>query len=208
MKYRNDRPFSRGSKEGARFISFAAACAIASIVAGGCASFTGGSRAVDLRGMVYGFDNAPVASYCLSLDGKREVETDVTGRFSFRGVSVGAHRLSGFREGYERYDSILELDSRTDIAYLRVASADYLIGLADEALSDGDIKAAGNYVSRAEQTGSTSVLIPFYAAIVLFREGRAVECADLVDELGRKGFRDRSAERLKAAALALSVGEP
>lgn len=208
MRFLSDRGFLSRRRAVPKFRASSALAVLAALLSGGCSTLGLGRPPADLRGMVYGFDNAPVASYSLSLDGKREVETDVTGRFSFRDAGIGTHRLSGFREGYESHDSTIVIASRTDIAYLRVASADDLLGLADAALSGGDLQSAGAFVSRAEQTGSRSPLIPFYAAIVLFREGRAGECAGLLDELGRRGFRDPSAARLKDAALAASAGAP
>ena len=75
---------------------------------------------IDVHGMVYDFENRPVANYTVSLDENISAVTDVTGRFSFSSIPSGLYTLSGYAEGFERYESAVIIESKTDIMYLRV----------------------------------------------------------------------------------------
>ncbi len=188
-------------------LRISAAIALASCFAL-CSCATAGFRRgkVDVHGMVYDFENRPVGGYTVSLDGRRSAVSDVTGRYEFPAVPSGEYRLTGTREGYERYEHTVSVDSRTDIQYLRVASAEELLNLADAAIGEGDLESAAAYAARAEKTGSPSFLVPYYAAVIAFRSGRPGEALSLLSALESGGVRDSAVSRMKRDMLRLTGG--
>ncbi len=172
-----------------------------------CSTFGFSPGRFDVRGMVYDFENRPVAKYEVSLDGKAKAVTDVTGRYVLPLVSPGRYRLTGEGKCFERYEAPAEILSGNDVQYLRVVSAEELLELADGALSRGDLDRAAEYVSRAEKTGSESPLIPFYSAVTLFRKGKPGDALAVLESLAAKGFDDPWVEAMAGDMRALAQGE-
>jgi len=161
---------------------------------------------IDVHGMVYDFDNRPVAGYAVTLGGRYTAVTDAMGRYVFLSVPEGTYALIGSRAGYERYETETAINSRTDIQYLRVASAEELIELADDRLARGDLEAASLYVSRAERTLSRSSVIPYYAAVISFRAGKTEDALRILSSLEDFGCRDANVLKTKSDMLA-TLGE-
>lgn len=162
-----------------------------------CASLSGGAGNLDVHGMVYDFENRPVPDYELRLDGKRSVFTDATGRFAMYSVPPGDYLLSGSRQGFESYEAPVRIGELTDMYYLRVASAEELLELADGELEEGRIEGAAELVARSERTGSDSSLVPFYAAVVSFRQGKGGEALAILAALEDRGLRDPYVLRMR-----------
>lgn len=184
-------------------------CAVAVLIFflfGACRTAEFHHTQIDVHGMVYDFENRPVAGYSVELDRTHSAVTDAMGRYAFQSVPSGEYTLIGQRQGYERYETMVSVNSRTEIQYLRVASAEQLLSLADEKLSNGDLPAAADYVTRAENTESRSILIPFYAAVISFRNGKPNEALSILRALEDRGVRDIYIDKMKREFTEISGG--
>jgi hypothetical protein len=175
-----------------------AACAavFALAFAASCKTAEFGMRKFDLNGMVYDFENRPVSGYEVSIDGKKAV-TDVTGRFSFAGMTTGMHALKGAKGGFESFSGDIDARDAESIAYIRIASERQLLDLACAALDDGDAPKASGLVARAEGTGHASSDCRFLRAIVLFRMGDADGARSTLDALIADGCEDPYVGRMR-----------
>lgn len=182
----------------------AATCAALLFSACATADFRRGR--IDVHGMVYDFENRPVAGYLVSLDGKEKAVSDAMGRYVIPSLPAGEYGLRGSREGFEDYEADVSVTSKTDIQYLRVASAEQLLSLADASLESGDLEEAASYVTRAEKTGTRSFLIPYYGAVIAFRSGQHPDALSILEALEEKGNRDPTVAKMKGDMEALTEG--
>jgi hypothetical protein len=165
-------------------------CLFLAVCLCGCKSSPYGKVAVGLNGMVYDFENRPLAQYVVALGGRAPAATDINGRFFFPNVKPGVYKLAGRKEGYESYEGDIVVSDRRQIVYFRVPNRAQLVDLADGALSRNRIGEAEAYMRRAENIGEPTAEVLFYAAVVSFRQGRYREAAEKLRLAASRGGQD------------------
>lgn len=144
---------------------------------------------IDVHGMVYDYENRPVAGYNLAFGGYK-TRTDVSGRFSIPSMPLGSYNVIGKMEGYESYLAVITIGSKTDIVYIRIASFSDVINMTENALSANDNCSAEKYASRALCIDSDNNLGLFYLAVIKFRLQCFTESKTILEGIEKKGFGD------------------
>lgn len=150
---------------------------------------------IDVHGMVYDYENRPVAGYNLAFESYK-TKTDVTGRFNIRSLPLGSYNVIGKMDGYESYLAIISIETKTDIVYLRVASFSDVIKMTEDALSGNDNVSAEKYAIRALCIDPDNALGLFYLAVVKFRLECFEESKTILESIEKNGFGDKYTRKM------------
>ena len=90
------------------------------LIATGSCKTTSILYGVNVNGMVYDFDNRPVAGYQLQLNNDLVVVSDITGRFTFEKVKLGEYVLKGQSNAFEPYEGQVTIYDQDQVLYLRI----------------------------------------------------------------------------------------
>jgi len=178
----------------------------AAVILGACATTNFGAGVSGLNGMVYDFENRPVANYAVTLDGGAEARTDINGRFLLPRAVVGVRELSGSGDGFESFHGTITVTGQGQIVYLRVPSTAQLLDRAEEALTRNRLADAEDYALRAYAVGEFSPELYFTLAVTALRKGAPREAAAWLREALAGGFTDEYLERFYRELLAFSPG--
>ena len=177
-------------------------CAVAAVAAAllltSCASVEKAKKdplnfdAAPLYGMVYDLQSQPVAGLSIKIDGKNTVVSDAMGRFAIPDLTRGKHFVQAEKEGFESIDIAVSFDSRSQILYLKMSSAQSLVDLAEKALDESRTDDALAYLDRARAVDDPEYrgMEGFLRAVVLLRMGRPADAASVLEALIAAGDRD------------------
>lgn len=163
-----------------------------------CKTAEFGFKCVDINGMVYDFENRPVAGYAIGV-GKLQATTDVSGRFVLRKLPSGSYGITGEKTGFEPYSGTIDVRDERQIIYVRIPSARQLLDLADISFGNGDIDEASSLVGRAERCDGRSFECRFYRAIAQFRLNDPVAARTTLDSMIGDGCVDPYVIRFREA---------
>ena len=157
------------------------------IATGGCKT-TSMLYGVNINGMVYDFDNRPVAGYHLKLNNDLEVVTDITGRFTFEKVKIGEYVLKGQSNAFEPYEGQVTIYDQNQVLYLRVPSFSQLINRTDKALEEDNLQEAETFLTRAVAMNSEHIDSLLYGAILAYRKNNIGQALELLGKVQQKGY--------------------
>lgn len=157
------------------------------IATGGCKT-TSMLYGVNINGMVYDFDNRPVAGYHLKLNNDLEVVTDITGRFTFEKVKLGEYVLKGQSNAFEPYEGQVTIYDQNQVLYLRVPSFSQLINRTDKALEEDNLQEAEAFLTRAVAMNSEHIDSLLYGAILAYRKNNIGQALELLGKVQQKGY--------------------
>ena len=157
------------------------------IATGGCKT-TSMLYGVNINGMVYDFDNRPVAGYHLKLNNDLEVVTDITGRFTFEKVKLGEYVLKGQSNAFEPYEGQVTIYDQNQVLYLRVPSFSQLINRTDKALEEDNLQEAETFLTRAVAMNSEHIDSLLYGAILVYRKNNIGQALELLGKVQQKGY--------------------
>ena len=157
------------------------------IATGGCKT-TSMLYGVNINGMVYDFDNRPVAGYHLKLNNDLEVVTDITGRFTFEKVKLGEYVLKGQSNAFEPYEGQVIIYDQNQVLYLRVPSFSQLINRTDKALEEDNLQEAEAFLTRAVAMNSEHIDSLLYGAILAYRKNNIGQALELLGKVQQKGY--------------------
>ena len=143
---------------------------------------------VNINGMVYDFDNRPVAGYHLKLNSALEVVTDITGRFTFEKVKLGEYVLKGQSNAFEPYEGQVTIYDQNQVLYLRVPSFSQLINRTDKALEEDNLQEAEAFLTRAVAMNSEHIDSLLYGAILAYRKNNIGQALELLGKVQQKGY--------------------
>jgi len=158
------------------------------IATGGCKT-TSMIYGVNINGMVYDFDNRPVAGYHLKLNNDLEVVTDITGRFTFEKVKLGEYVLTGQSSTSEAYEGKVAIYDQDQVLYLRIPSFSQLINRTDKALEEDNLQEAEAFLTRAIAMNSEHIDSLLYGAILAYRKNNIGQALELLGKVQQKGYR-------------------
>lgn len=136
-----------------------------------------------LNGMIYDYDNVPVASAIVSVEGKRETLSDVNGRFALPNYLSGKYAIRVQRDGYEPAQVTIDYTSPTQILYIKMISVDQLLTLAEKAFEQRDWQSTDVYLQRAQAIQPQSIPLRYMLAALYFRRGNVPEALRTLDLL-------------------------
>ena len=150
---------------------------------------------VNINGMVYDFDNRPVAGYHLKLNNDLEVVTDITGRFTFEKVKLGEYMLTGESSRYEAYEGKIVIYDQDQVIYLRIPSFLQLINLTDKALEENNLQEAEGFLKRASVMNSKDSDVMIYEAVLAYRYYNIEEAIRKIEQVKINGYRSEWLDR-------------
>jgi len=155
-----------------------------------CKTAEFGFQSIDTNGMVYDFENRPLAGYEVRI-GKYHAVSDITGRFLITKIPSGKYEIYGTKLGYESYTGTMTVGDIKQIVYIRVPSEKQLLDLVDTALTDNKIEEAETFLRRAKNTGVTNTEMQLFEAIVLFRKNDVKGAIKLLEDMKKSGINDK-----------------
>ncbi|MBN1243787.1 MAG: carboxypeptidase regulatory-like domain-containing protein [Spirochaetales bacterium] len=178
-----------------------------------CAS-QGKPVAVDLGmfGMVYGRDGSPVGAARVAVDGAPATASDSSGRFFLRDVNDGFHVLEVTKDGYETWRGDFERRESSDVLYVKLVSAAWLIDEAERAASVLDWARALDSVNRALAIRADDPVAAFILGIIALRSPASADearrAADLLEGAATRGEREPSLFLLLAELYKSRLADP
>ena len=168
--------------------SIALIAGIWTLIATGSCKTTSMLYGVNINGMVYDFDNRPVAGYHLKLNSDLEVVTDITGRFTFEKVKLGEYVLKGQSNAFEPYEGQVTIYDQDQVLYLRIPSFSQLINRTDKALEEDNLQEAEAFLTRAVAMNSEHIDSLLYGAILAYRKNNIGQALELLGKVQQKGY--------------------
>lgn len=150
---------------------------------------------VNVNGMVYDFDNRPVAGYHLKLNDDLEVVTDITGRFTFEKVKLGEYLLTGESSRYESYEGRIIIYDQDQVIYLRIPSFSQLINLTDKAIEGNNLQEAEGFLKRAAAMNSMDIDVMIYEAVLAYRYYNIEEAMQKIEQIKANGYQNEWLDR-------------
>ena len=150
---------------------------------------------VNINGMVYEFDNRPVAGYHLKLNDDLEVVTDITGRFTFEKVKLGEYLLTGGSNRYETYEGKIIIYDQDQVIYLRIPSFSQLINLTDKALEANNLQEAEGFLKRAAAMNIQDIDVMIYEAVLAYRYYNIEQAIQKIEQIKVNGYRNEWLDR-------------
>ena len=150
---------------------------------------------VNINGMVYDFDNRPVAGYHLKLNDDLEVVTDITGRFTFEKVKLGEYLLTGESNRYETYEGKIIIYDHDQVIYLRIPSFSQLINLTDKALEANNLQEAEGFLKRAAAMNIQDIDVMIYEAVLAYRYYNIEQAIRKIEQIKVNGYRNEWLDR-------------
>lgn len=150
---------------------------------------------VNINGMVYDFDNRPVAGYHLKLNDDLEVVTDITGRFTFEKVKLGEYLLTGESNRYETYEGKIIIYDQDQVIYLRIPSFSQLINLTDKALEANNLQEAEGFLKRAAAMNIQDIDVMIYEAVLAYRYYNIEQAIRKIEQIKVNGYRNEWLDR-------------
>lgn len=150
---------------------------------------------VNINGMVYDFDNRPVAGYHLKLNDDLEVVTDITGRFTFEKVKLGEYLLTGESSRYETYEGKIIIYDQDQVIYLRIPSFSQLINLTDKALEENNLQEAEGFLKRAAAMNIQDIDVMIYEAVLAYRYYNIEQAIRKIEQIKVNGYRNEWLDR-------------
>jgi hypothetical protein len=140
--------------------------------------------------MVYDYEGRPVQGASIAVDGGRPVSSDVNGRFALAGLPMGAHRLVAGREGYETVETEIDYSDATQVVYVKMISADQLLGRAERAIEGKNWGEAEGLLRRNEAVRGGNSAAGYLRAVLAFRRGDYRAAAEKLEGLLAGGSKD------------------
>lgn len=134
----------------------------------------------DLHGMIYDHHNQVCSGVLVSVDKSAGLFSDINGRFTLPNLPKGKHEIQLKKEGYEDACFTVDFQSRTQILYLRIFSFDQILELAEEALKQGKIAGAEEYLIRAEKIKAGDPLLLYLKAVIALKRNQPEEALQLL----------------------------
>lgn len=138
---------------------------------GSCASSATPRTLPPLNGMIYDYDNIPVASAAVEVDGKQTTSSDVNGRFALSDYLPGQYAIVVKKAGYETVQLNIKYDDPTQILYIKLFSVDQLLKLAEDAFALRNWQETEDFLRRAELIQPGNIPLRFLQAALGFRRG-------------------------------------
>ncbi len=161
-----------------------------------------------LFGMIYGYDNQPVAGVRISVDGKPGPQSDLMGRFVFPDLSRGEHSIIARKSGYETISISLKFLNQTQVLYLQMYSLAQLLDLAEKHIEAREWARAKDLLSRAATVDPADPAYRYVKAILDFRKGNTADAVSALRGLLDAGVAEPAVYLFLADIYQYRMGDP
>jgi tetratricopeptide (TPR) repeat protein len=148
-------------------------------------------RAMDDSGMmyamVYDWENIPVSGASVYIDGKKQIETDIQGRFVLEFRKGGEYHVRLVKNGYEQVEETFTYDPMK-VLYFKMVNAAQLLSYAEEALDEQAYPEAEALLNRALTLEQARPDLLYLRSVVLYYQGRNDEAKLILESLRARGI--------------------
>lgn len=174
-----------------------AALAASALVLASCASSGKGEPVpTGMYGMIYDRDGAPVMGAELIVDGSPAASSDSGGRFYLDALAIGEHALEARKRGFETYSGEFEFRSGSDVLYVKLVSAAWLLDEAEATAARRDwsasIRATERVLAIAPDDPVAAFLLGVQALLAPGAEHLAPRAVELLEKAAARGERESS----------------
>lgn len=163
-------------------------------------------------GMIYGRDGSPVGEARIFVDGELSAVSDSGGRFFLASAAPGVRALEVSKPGYETWRGSFERRETTDVLYIKLVSAAWLIDEAERAASVMDWPRSLEAIERALAVEPDNPVAAFILGICALRSPIAADqarrAADLLEDVATRGEREPSLYLLLAELYGRRLDDP
>ena len=145
--------------------------------------------------MIYDFDNTPVNTVAVYIDGNLVVESDIQGRFILENIRRGEYTIKLTKSGYETIEEAFYYD-QLNVLYFKMINSSQLMALAETALDNREYNNAEQYINRALVLEPHRPDILFLKSIVYYFQGKNREAIIILQNLIRNGNNERGIVQL------------
>jgi len=145
--------------------------------------------------MIYDFDNTPVSGVTVYINGVKNVDSDIQGRFILDMVKKGEYRIKLVKKGYETLEERFYFDP-LQVLYFKIINTSQLVALAETALDRAEFTIAENYINRALLLEPNRSDILFLKSIVYYSQAKYDEAEEILEKLLKSGNNEPSISRL------------
>lgn len=168
--------------------------AVGTAVLLGCVSTQGKASSFEsvpqVNGMIYDYDNRPVAHAEIAINGEKLAVSDINGRFILNGLQYGDYELAVVANGYEGKTLKVYYSEPTQILYLKLHSVTQIVAIAEKALENREWESAREQLDRALRVNPRDESVRFLRAVLHFRTGDSEAARSLLEALIADGVRD------------------
>jgi hypothetical protein len=136
-----------------------------------------------INGMIYDYDNIPVTTASVEVDGKKVTSSDVNGRFALSDFLPGQYTIKVQKNGYETTQITIDYTDPTQILYVKMFSVVQLLQLAEKAFERRDWQNTESLLHRAELIDGHNVPLRFLQAALNFRRGNDEQANQILKQL-------------------------
>jgi hypothetical protein len=137
--------------------------------------------------MVYDWENIPVSGVSVYIDEKKQIETDIQGRFILEFKKGGEYRIRLIKNGYEQIEETFTYDPMK-VLYFKMVNAVQLVSYAEEALDEQAYPEAEALLNRALTLEQTRPDFLYLKSVVLYYQGRNDEAKVILEFLQTRGI--------------------
>jgi len=145
--------------------------------------------------MIYDFDNTPVSGVTVYIDGIKNADSDIQGRFILDMVKRGEYKIKLMKRGYETLEELFYFDP-LQVLYFKMINTSQLVALAETALDNAEFTIAENYIDRALLLEPNRSDILFLKSVAYYLQGKNDEAEEILENLLKSGNNDPSISRL------------
>jgi len=122
-------------------------------------------------GMVYDYDNRPVADVAIYIDNTIATKTDINGRCVISGIKDGEHYVLGKKNGYEDVRMVFTFGDAGRILYIKMISCNQLLELAESEMEQRHWGETNALVARIMALQPQNPSGRYLEAVLKFRTG-------------------------------------
>jgi hypothetical protein len=124
-----------------------------------------------LNGMIYDADNEPVPDVSVKVTDMIHTSSDIYGHFHIDNLKTETeYTIACTKKGYEATSVKFVYNSISEVAYVRMYSAEQLLTLAETEVQQKKYDSAVSYLDRAEKAEGSKVSTGYLRAVILYSQ--------------------------------------
>jgi hypothetical protein len=156
--------------------------------------------------MVYDYDNTGIQGVSVSINGKKQGETDVRGRFLLVLKEKKTYTIKVEKNGYEERERDFSFDPLY-VLYFQIGTAPQFLQLAEDNADKGFYENALGFIDRALALEPARIDALFLKAIIYYKTGRGRDAQTILSSLKPRMRNSEYVDRLSAILQAENTAE-
>ena len=144
-----------------------------------------------LNGMIYDADNEPVADAQIHITGQSQTVSDIYGHFRIENLRTGSeYVITCSKAGYESTTMKFTYTSISEVAYIRMCSAEQLLDLAEAEILKKRYDTAMSYLDRTDKADGSKVSSSYLRAVIAYQQKQYADALGHLQQLMNDGCRE------------------